>query len=598
MRINLIIVGPEWIEASEDRNCMINLQLDSLTSADLASYCGGTEVVVLAGSGISAWEPTTLPTGQDFAAGVQDALFLSPGHPPIPNEDMVFLKTLLDNLPFEMVMERCPDQDIIGLFLRDMYSGGAINEIHEALRRLVDLGHVHAIITTNYDMGLDVALAGGPLTKVVNQLDVPPGGSRVYFKIHGSIDEPGTMIFSLKQEAELPPWKRDLLATVLSGRPLLLIGYSGLDFEICPELPRCAPSKVLWNFHTITGLDRSPGVKHVRRLAVPQFALIGDMCKLFSLLGIGVSPTRAVGGLRNIGDELRGRVSGESLLMWRTRVLATIGHARLALASIQPLLRSSPDPGVAQEHAQALFHNGQYRSSAQEYLRAATTSPDIHMRLHRQLDACDSFRCFGDFRRAWTILRSVESKIRGLSSTSDDLLVRAFLKELLLIRNQWQRRKRFLGGVGCRVLKDRAKTLIERGASRALRAGLLLDLQQFGLWSERFAFPSDILSARGTYAPLPSLDGYKHLGYYIPILMKLYDALADVTVPVAEDEVQKGFDGATVMGCHPVAWKLSRGAMRRFPSDRSLWKARYKANFKACQYAISLGMGYKLAWPL
>lgn len=577
---------------------MIDLQLSTITPLDLTTHIGNRGFVVIVGSGISGWEPSTLPTGQDFTAGVKDALFSTPGHPSISSNDIMFLKDHLDNIPFEMILERCPDQGRIGQLLSSLYSGHSVNEIHQALGDLARSGKIHSIITTNYDLGLDVVLSGGPLPTVVSQSDAPPPGDRVYFKIHGCVNSPGTMIYSLSQESELPLWKKNVLSSVLSGRPLLLIGYSGLDFEICPELKRCSPSKILWNFFSNADKERSPGLKHVQQLRTPQHALIGDMRKLFSLLGVPVSPTYASGGVHNIGDELRSLFSSDALLLWRARVLTSIGHARLALDANKPLLlRSSTDPDIVAEYAQALFQNGQYRASADQYFWAANNASDYNTKLLRKLDACDALRCFGGFREARMVLKSVYSEARKISSTSQKVLVRAILKDLLLIGNHWLRRKKLLKGWGCHALKVRAKKLIEEGAPLSLSAGLWLDFQQFQFWAERFNFPTGTLSARGGFEPLPTIDGYKHLGYYIPHLMQMYDSLFDKSKFVSKGEVEKGYDSAAQMGCHPLAWKLCRGAIYRF-NNTSRWKIRHKLHFSACQYKASQKIAYRLAWPI
>lgn len=578
---------------------MVNLDLTSLTTAELDSHIGAGEIVVIAGSGISGWEPTTLPTGQDFSSGVRDALFLTPGHPVVAPNDITFLEDHLKNVPFEMIMERCPNQITIGQFLSDLYSGHSVNEVHKALGDLAKAGKIHSIITTNYDLGIDTILAGGPLTKIVKQSDVSTAGSRVYFKIHGCASDPKTMIFSLKQESELPPWKKAVLSGVIAGRPLVLIGYSGFDFEICPELPRCSPTAILWNFYSDESKESSPGLKHLMRMGVPQFALLGDMCKLFSLLGVPVSPTYASGGAYNIGEKLRRCFTNEDLLLWRARVLVTIGHSRLALAALKPLLLRSPtDPDFACEYAQALFHNGQYRSSAQQYLVAADSAPDERFRLLRQLDACDALRCFGSYGGARDILASVNSELQSMSSVPQDIVVRALLKEMLLIRNGWHRRKSFLMGLGCRALRNRAKHIIQDAAPRALREGLWLDFQQLQLWADRFELPDDTMSTHGGYVPLSTLDGYRHLGYYIPRLMHIYDLLYTGSGLVSQDEVENGFDSAAQMGCHPVAWKLARGAAARFHIHVSRWKDRYKHHLGACQYTAMQGLTYRVAWSL
>ena len=169
---------------------------------------------------------------------------------------------------------------------------------------------------------------------------------------------------------------------------------------------------------------------------------------------------------------------------------------------------------------------------------------------------------------------------------------------MLLIRNGWHRRKSFLMGLGCRALRNRAKHIIQDAAPRALREGLWLDFQQLQLWADRFELPDDTLSTHGGYVPLSTLDGYSHLGYYIPRLMHMYDILYTGSGLVSHDEVENGFDSAAQMNCHPVAWKLARGAVARFHIHVSRWKDRYKHHLGACQYTAMQRLTYRVAWSL
>src|SRR6266446_182036 len=117
-------------------------------------------------------------------------------------------------------------------------------------------GAVSAIITTNYDLAFDSCLM--PHRHVVTTITEEaeseeflsgPRHTRAYFKIHGSA-EPGkehTLAFTLGHEGLLDPWKRGLLRELLYGRCLIVLGYSGRDWEICPELARSTqPTAVYW----------------------------------------------------------------------------------------------------------------------------------------------------------------------------------------------------------------------------------------------------------------------------------------------------------------------------------------------------------------
>jgi len=191
---------------------MITVYLNNLTQSELQRIFGETKPAIIVGAGISSWEPTTLPTGQEFSKGIREALFMTPGHPNISHDDWDFLEELLDNVPFEMIMERCPTQHTIGNLLAQLYSTDEANPVHNALCQLINQQTIHSIITTNYDMALDSALAGGLLHKIIYHHDVPiTNNIPNYFKIHGSAHDINTMIYTLTHESEMPKWKRSVM---------------------------------------------------------------------------------------------------------------------------------------------------------------------------------------------------------------------------------------------------------------------------------------------------------------------------------------------------------------------------------------------------
>ena len=80
--------------------------------------------------------------------------------------------------------------------------------------------------------------------KKINLLD-----NNLYFKIHGSVDidiDGKNLIFALHHEGLLNPWKRELLAKMVRDKSLLIVGYSGLDFDICPLLLETQLKTVFW----------------------------------------------------------------------------------------------------------------------------------------------------------------------------------------------------------------------------------------------------------------------------------------------------------------------------------------------------------------
>ena len=216
---------------------------------------------VLVGSGVSLWQPTGLPSGQNFTQAMYSILFenqfkFSKVEKSLLGKifGLIWSKEF-SGMPFEHLMECCPSEDKANLLINKVYTSRRANPVHEALVKGLKNGLIHSIITTNYDCCIDEALdkSGINYAKVVTTVqaekallnsDVP-----CYFKIHGST-EPGmeqTPMFSLRHEGLLDPTKRRLLALLTVNRPLVLIGYSGLDFELCPEIERSGVKEIVWN---------------------------------------------------------------------------------------------------------------------------------------------------------------------------------------------------------------------------------------------------------------------------------------------------------------------------------------------------------------
>jgi len=576
---------------------MDTIEITKLTQNDLLSLFNGVTPVLIVGSGVSSWQPTNLPTGQEFSKGIWEALFMTSGHPSITQNDWHQLNNLLCDVPFEIVMERCPNQQVIGNILARLYSAYQPNPVHKALAALAQNRAIYSIITTNYDLALDVALAGGPLHRIVKQEDIPSTPAPLYFKVHGSADEPSTMIYSLTHESKMCEWKRDVIRDCIGNRPILLIGYSGFDFELCPELAQLSPSIVVWNFFSKDDCDRSPGLQHFIRSNLQIVAVIGDMCQLLKLLGAPVTAQRVSTGRTRVTNSLRTAFNNDELLLWRIRVLNNMGHARLALDAVQAFSPfQSNDPKIVLEYAQALFHHGQYLTSASEFLRASSLLSDISFKLIRQLDASDAYRCYGNFRRAYRLIKHVLNELDKSTSNQQRIRLRVILKQVLILSDIYNVCRFFLGG-GVFFIKLKVKKLIEEGAPIALKNGEWMVFQQFRLWAERLAISPKVFSRQGIFEPLPSRDGYRHLGYPVALLMELCDRAKKQLYRITHDEIDNGFSTAVHLGSHPSAWKVAKIAMRRFPEEVSKWRIRYKYHMRLCQYTWQRRLGYRFIYP-
>jgi hypothetical protein len=225
--------------------------LDDTNDAELASFLEPAPVF-LVGSFISMYRPTKLPSGKYFCDQVYSLLFDSvpgPGNQAWP----IWFREDFDRIPFEALMELYPNQSQLPAVILALYGTGGHNGLHASLCSSVAAGRIASLITTNYDLAFDECLENTAVRKVVSERDWRalslPLDRGVYFKIHGSA-EPGledTLVFNLGREGLLSDWKRNLLTSILANRRLIVVAYSGRDFEICPELAlNCPLRQVIW----------------------------------------------------------------------------------------------------------------------------------------------------------------------------------------------------------------------------------------------------------------------------------------------------------------------------------------------------------------
>ncbi len=297
------------------------------------------------------------------------------------------LKALLARVPFEVVLHfgslvigRDPILDL----LTNILSSRAWNPIHEFLGDWVRAPD-SVLVTPNYDVGIECSVLGSPNRTDLDQQLLGRGIQRVYantsggkpnrgsllFKLHGTIDHPESIVFEMPQEAQLDQWKQDLLSDVLSERAVLFVGYSGVDFEVLPELLRLPLQKVYWNALHWDSLKQSPGAALLIQ-AKRGLPLIGHMCDLFRGLGLRrevEEPLREVGALE---DAVREAFLVETRKAWFGVTLTRLGVGCAARAVLEDATRAYPGSEViARDLGVALFHEGRYRSAYRHLRRIA-----------------------------------------------------------------------------------------------------------------------------------------------------------------------------------------------------------------------------------
>jgi hypothetical protein len=227
------------------------LPIDSPKGSDyLTNIRRNGGVVALLGSFISTWHPSNMPSGQRVTDALADVI----AHKTVSPRSVVLNR--IRNSAFEHLMERYPKSSLLKPIVAKAFYPTPPNPVHEAYAYLLNKGIVEHLITTNYDVGLEAACSAICSPERMPQVVVTDKDFScvddtrpVLFKIHGcaSPGKENSIVLTLGGEGEMPGWKRELLERLVNGKNLLVSGYSGLDFEICPELTRLTPSSVTWN---------------------------------------------------------------------------------------------------------------------------------------------------------------------------------------------------------------------------------------------------------------------------------------------------------------------------------------------------------------
>ncbi|MBW1933199.1 MAG: SIR2 family protein [Deltaproteobacteria bacterium] len=235
--------------------------------------CIPDQLVILVGSGISKPPPSGLPVGEDLRGAILSSLEDVELFNKLPKSLRNKLKFALggsvpqssnceDNLeiyglPFEGLLEiyeeLFPGASDIQDFLKHNLQATVSNWIHYFLSSslLHKPPFIPALITTNYDNLIEKAVSSSywEQVKVYSKGQYKSWGKKqpIYFKVHGTLEDMETVIATLSAERGLARWKKCFFRDLMDSKALLILGYSGFDFDVCPEIMRAHPKKVYWN---------------------------------------------------------------------------------------------------------------------------------------------------------------------------------------------------------------------------------------------------------------------------------------------------------------------------------------------------------------
>jgi hypothetical protein len=542
-------------------------------------------IVIVAGSFVSTYAPTCIAGGEGVAQAFADALFS--GVDPTGERWPEWLRDDATLLPFEALMHCHPGGALLRAVLARLYDVNESNPVHRSLGRSLARGAIVGLITPNYDRGIEASLVGSPWVHVVTrERDVgrttPNAG--VCFKIHGTAqrDSADTLVYNLEGEGRLPDWKRTLLCRMVAQRVVVLIGYSGRDFDICPELAESAkPARVVWLQRTRD--DLQPNAERVLRRQ-GGLLVLGDLLLLLRTL---LDPAIDAARCASPRFDLAGLLAAEDLDKWRLGVLDW-----MACAAVGPRVIRTVEMAEAERRrvVRSMWgHSGRYRAAAVDaQAEAMLPCADESERLARLLGAAGAWFLHGSHWRAWRLLRQVERTATTAAVNDDVRVAIAETRMMMAMRvaqvagwlNDSNRLRRGILAWLHRPLMPLYQSALallgERGAWNRLEA-LQHNAERLGM-SDRHSLP------------LPSRDGYRSLGLIAMDVISTRDRLRRAPWRLSAEKIaaaRRCAEKAELYGWNHEAWKanwilICRGGRHL---DWRCWSA-FLRHFSRTEYAL------------
>lgn len=381
---------------------------------------------VLFGSAVSIFEPTLLQGGRPTSHAVARALCEAAG------VDAATFASAIEGAAYEALLQEHPARSRLSrvfsnYFLRFGAAQGPetvrFNKCHQAIAHLLSQGRFRGAVTTNYDTCFEQAYEdlrpGNALKVIVQRVDVarkataaekPPALAPTLFKLHGCARHPKSMIFSLEQEKEMPAWKRLTMESLL-GKTVLVVGYSGLDFEVCPELYDMDIDNLYWMAWGKNGVpDLTSNAKKVlNKKGRHSTVICGDLREFLTdmtpLLSRDLPKAKHPAEPALLSDQLLAALDQSGRRLWAARAFAMLSIPTAATSSLRLERAGSKDHILTRDfelvRLGALNHRMKYYDSADAHKALSyDESLPLRDRIDHAISEAGACSMAGDEQRA------------------------------------------------------------------------------------------------------------------------------------------------------------------------------------------------------
>lgn len=549
------------------------LEVSNLDHATIESW-RAAGIVYLVGSYISIFPPTSLPPGWQISQALWQKI--------LRKSDLAFLGRDLDDIPFEAITQCYPQRNAIRSIIHKMFCENQPNEIHRCLYSSLARGMASSLITTNYDLAFDSLAKSDPKCATIfdhptfdsycQARSVAAAPSYVYFKIHGTA-APGaerTIVCDLEAEGWPAQWKRDLLFEITKDRSLVVLGYSGRDFDICPDLANYTQqARTIWlqpHHGTVQGnarrvLNRRDGI-----------VVAGDLIDFLHRL---VDPHLVVPTPAKVSVRLDD-FDPACIDDWRLNLLNWIACSKLLFESFTDL-HAKPDL------RQAFYgHCGRYRDAIDELAAELKSTPfSAGEKLQRSIYLASARFIYGQHLRSWAALNRIDNELLGQPGVSDDLRSLAMETRMVMYMRGAQVARIFRLMPIVRHIQQKARPIYVQ--ARKI-------LQDLGAWGRLEALQQNaerIGIATSDGLPMPARRGYRSLGLLSMDIIMKRDWIRSGNwrlSPEKQRDAREYIAKAEQYGWHHEAWKLNWIMLWRGRGDKAQFFRGWRRHFGSTQY--------------
>lgn len=487
----------------------------------------------------------------------------------------------LSLIPFENLNDSCPTK--LSSFYCDILSAHNYNYFHNKLAYYLSAGILKYVITTNYDNAIRLALddMGVNINIFWDESSFKNSGSGL-FKIHGCVTDQDSLVYELSQETKLQPDKQKILTRLIYGQRLIVLGYSGIDFEVCPGIAEAKPKEILWIKKPGDKLS-SPGQIYLKNNHVKVSEIEWDLGQ-----GLPWNRQNLVPGVSALTEEkilnkLSAYIDKKSVQIWAIDLASRIGYVNLGKYFIDKY--GAAICGTRQElNYRLLFHAGKYHTAAralQKFAKQCLRKGDKSRAAEHYLESSDAWRCYFGICKCLLTLRRGRKIVESFTNSNQQLSGLFHLKAALAITSIFDI-----------CYKNSKVAKLFRNISNRLSAWAVKHLYEahtcFGKSGDMFALKQteNILSKLEKGRQEAGL--YGSLGYSIAFSTSYRSAILEkASLNNSElEELEYLYLLMIKMGSMPEAWKTARAlrilkAHKKIPClyEEMIWK-------KNCEYSI------------